>query len=248
MYSLNRVKQLGLLVATIGFIILVFFYSKRQAIINEMHAKPEGYQKHHVFIDLGVNVGDSVRYFFSHTINPFGETVMQGYGLKDDIQWIVYAVEPNPAFNSNLDELKVYEHMGHKINLYKQTAAWIENGQMDFYIDISRPGNLQVGSSLLRNHPNVIDSNFTSVKVTTFDLSELLSKYTIYDEIILKIDVEGAEYKLLDHLIKKNTLKFVDIIAVEFHNYLESETKIKNPERYYKKQFNKFNIRFVSWS
>lgn len=250
MKSIMKNKRICLILVLLGLVLVIVFYCdyKNSLVNNEQAIKPAKNAKHHVFIDLGANVGDSVKYFFSHGLNPFSKSVMQGFGLIDEKEWVIHAVEPNPSFNSYMDDLKVlYEHMGHKVVLYKQTAAWIQNGKLDFYIDISKPGNKQVGSSLIRNHPNVIKSNFTKIKVTAIDLSELLNKYTIEDEIILKMDVEGAEYKLLDYLIKKDCLKLIDVIAVEFHDYLENESQFKNPQEYFKKQFKLNNIRFVNW-
>ena len=37
------------------------------------------------------------------------------------------------------------------------------------------------------------------------------------DKIVLKLDCEGSEYELLDHLIDTNTDELLDLVIVEWH-------------------------------
>ena len=199
---------------TIGIIYLIYAFNKA------------GYKRmRHVFIDLGANNGDSIKYFIN-TNSDYNENkeFLKGYGAKNDTKWDIYAVEANPFFNNSLDELGEYcKFLGHNYFLYKQSAAWIKNEKLKFYLDTVNPGYNYWGSSLLEHHPDVIRSNKTEILVQAIDVADLLKRYEKRDEIVLKIDVEGAEYRILMNLIQKNVLQLVDIIAVEYHNNLEAE-------------------------
>ena len=45
------------------------------------------------------------------------------------------------------------------------------------------------------------------------------------DYIILKMDVEGAEYKVLEKMINENTINYVNKLYVEFHGMRVFKTK-----------------------
>ena len=111
----------------------------------------------------------------------------------------VIAFEPDPLFapvlrnnlkRNNAGDVQVVE-----------AAVWIENGEMPWFsegID---------GSKLLVN-PETADA---SLKVRTVDLKDYLTEPVD----LLKIDIEGAEYKALDHI--KNSLDNVKNVIVECH-------------------------------
>lgn len=204
--------------------------------------------KQHVFIDLGANIGDSVKYFFTKNTSHLGENSLKGYALRENKKWIVHIVEANPYFNSILDKTKVWcESLGHTAYVYKKTAAWIRNEQLEFYLDTVNPTFNYWGSSLINEHPDVKKSNLTKIIVDAIDVSEILSKYSKDDEIVLKIDIEGTEYELLMHLILQNTLRLVDIIAIEFHRSFQNKFHIENLEQFYTTYFKIFNITYASW-
>lgn len=68
-----------------------------------------------------------------------------------------------------------------------------------------------------------------------------------YDKIILKVDVEGAEYIILPELIKKNLLKRVEKLYVEFHSYY-TEGKFAMEELMIRNYIQNHKINFTEWS
>lgn len=204
--------------------------------------------KRHVFIDLGANIGDSVHYFIDEDSQKEG---LKGYAARDpSTKWEIHIIEANPFFNKKLDETKNYcEKLGHKVYLYKETAAWIKNEKLTFYLDTVNPRVNYWSSSIVNSHPDIKRSNNTKVTVDAIDISELLSKYNSNDEIIMKVDIEGTEYKLLKHLINEGTLKLVDIIAAEFHdrNFILDELPFKELENFFITYFLMFDIKFIKW-
>lgn len=54
------------------------------------------------------------------------------------------------------------------------------------------------------------------VKVKTFDFSSFL-KHLEDDFVVVKMDIEGAEFMVLDKMIRDGTDKVCDWLLVEFH-------------------------------
>ena len=244
-----KVKWINLLLAIIITIILMIsqnFLNIKSNMGNIFKGK-----KRFVFIDLGANTGDSIKYFIDKNESPESQKIdqyLKGYGARTDTRWEIYCVEANPYFNKSLEELKNYcESLGHKFYLYAQSAAWIKNEKLTFYLDTVNKGHNYWGSSLLENHPDVISSNKTKTIVNGIDVADLLRKYKEDDEIVLKIDIEGTEYKLLKHLIEQEVLKLVDIIAIEFHERFLDIKDVKALRTEFNNYFTTHNIKSVPW-
>ena len=81
--------------------------------------------------------------------------------------------------------------------------------------------------------------------VNCVDLAKLLKdNFSMEDLIIVKMDIEGTEYDILIDLIKKEALKLVDYIAVEFHEFV---SPFKKPEDVLKKMIETTGVKFLSW-
>lgn len=243
-----------LLVLSVLILLLMVFYLKMET--NQVSAfeindkliekQPE---KRHVFFDLGTNNGDSVKYFIDEAVRS-EKDVLKGYGYLNQVSWEIYAIEANPYFNGMLSDVKKYsENRGHTFNLLTETAAWVKNEKLVFYLDTINVKHNFWGSSLSKLHPDVVNSGYKNVTVQGVDVSELLKKYNSNDEIIMKIDIEGTEFDLLLHLIKEGTLHLVDIIAIEFHQRLYSDTKFPASDliNFFNQYFKFYGMRSVPW-
>ena len=63
--------------------------------------------------------------------------------------------------------------------------------------------------------------------------------------MIMKLDVEGAEYSILTKMIQTETIRLIDRLVVEFHARFvphHSET-----EQYIKQTLNEYNINWSDW-
>jgi len=64
------------------------------------------------------------------------------------------------------------------------------------------------------------------IEVDCIDLSKWITEnFDKDDYIILKMDVEGAEYKVLEKMINENTINYVNKLYVEFHGMRVFKTK-----------------------
>jgi FkbM family methyltransferase len=167
--------------------------------------------KKRIFIDLGANIGQAYQFF---------------NGIYPNKNYDYILVEPNKFC---VDKLKLLVDNSNVTIL--QSAAWIKKEQKLFY-GVAESGNsTSLGASIITNHKTKSYNiqKETAVLVETFDFSEfLLEKSMIYDEIIVKMDVESSEYDILEKLINDDNIKLIDRIFVEFHSNWMKESKIKD--------------------
>ena len=131
----------------------------------------------------------------------------------------VYAFEPDPIAYSLLS--KRFEGVA-KVHCL-QKAVWIEPDQLDLYLHTSQDGqnaDFTVSSSLIKEKKNVSDQHKISIEaIDLIDFIDKLGKKVS----ILKMDVEGAEIKILERIITEKAYHRIGLILVETH-----ETKIPN--------------------
>ncbi len=122
----------------------------------------------------------------------------------------IYTFEPNPDF------WKYYELI--PVKLFRKAVATFD-GVIDIVIDpIDGDGSSYVKTKKIDIGNKIDNSDCPVIKVECIDLSQFLKNLSNhYDEIILKLDVEGAEYDILDKMIKDNSLSCVNKLYCEFH-------------------------------
>lgn len=98
-------------------------------------------------------------------------------------------------------------------------AAFNYDGEIGFSID-DEDGD---GSSVIKSkrvYFNSGASNKTAPRkqVSCICLSDFIRRnYSFQDYIVLKLDIEGAEYQVLEQMVADDTLKYVDRLLAEFH-------------------------------
>mgnify|MGYP001460204055 CR=1 FL=1 len=102
-------------------------------------------------------------------------------------------------------------------------AVWIYNGQIDFQIITKNKygGQYAGAGSLVEEKQQANKSMHREVqliKVPCIDLVDWIKKnYKSSDQIILKLDIEGAEYAILKKLIEEKLYYFINILYIEWH-------------------------------
>lgn len=149
------------------------------------------------FIDCGANEGQSLTRFTEKWAD-----------WKD---YTIACFEPDPRAYPIL--LKKAERLQSTNIMCYEAAVWIEEGTIDLYQ--SREGNF--GSSLLADKKTGSMSK-DPIKVECIDLSNFILSTCIGSaEVILKMDIEGAEYFVLDHLISTQAINLITTLYIEFH-------------------------------
>ena len=104
-----------------------------------------------------------------------------------------------------------------------QSAAWKENGKKTLYFKKKvSPRNGDGGASLIKEKTN-INLNLNAV-VKCIDIAEYINNLNSKIDL-LKIDAEGAEYEILNHLFETGTYQKIDHIYYEDHSRKIHESK-----------------------
>jgi len=156
-----------------------------------------------LFIDLGANHGQQI-----------------GLLCEKNIETIAF--EPHPVIFDKLVENHVKKE-NKKLTCYKK-AAWIRNETKNLYYK-NGPNKINGGASLIFEKTNVTHSD--PFVIECVDFAEFLHDLNRTVDV-LKIDVEGSEYHLIEHLIENNAIKFIKNIFVEDH-----ERKIQKNSKFY---------------
>lgn len=146
-----------------------------------------------VFIDCGANLGQSIDNF----INKW----------TDWKEYDILSYEANPRLISYFDRFSDFNNIK-----FNPEAIWTYDGTIDFYLCNSGNASSSIIGTKITGQ---LDKVPTKVKCT--DIDRIIRQYTKQDHIVLKIDIEGAEYELLDYMLTKNTFDLVDILYIEFH-------------------------------
>lgn len=177
-----------------------------------------------IFIDCGAYNGDSIEEFKNWRKIAFPD--------KED--WKLYAFEPNPKFK------QYWANQTHENLTFCDDAVWIKNEVIDFLVD---QGSEPLGSSLMMSKKNV--ANAPKIKVTAFDFSKWLTQFK-NDFVVLKMDIEGAEFPLLDKMITDGTITIPDWLMVEFHPNKVAEYNSRDKEAFIERIKN-LKVRILEW-
>ena len=167
-----------------------------------------GVHKRGLLIDCGSNLGQGFDQFSQHYPPTHFDYLL---------------VEPNPFCVRIL--LQKYRGFEGKIRILSE-AAGTSFGEVKFY-GLQESGNLfSEGGSIVSDHNRksykASDSDALTVKQFRF-ANLLLVERPKYDVVIVKMDIEGAEYSVLEDLIQSDLHKCIGIIYVEFHSvYMKS--------------------------
>ena len=155
---------------------------------------------------------------------------------------IVHAFEPNSFAFSELEnrfknDNKVCTH---------NKALWINNEDVRLFLhELSDDDELtySTGSSLNSAKPNVRTDKFQSVQAC--DIAEFV--FSLEERVrFFKLDVEGAEIEIVNHLLNTGALSQIDFLAVETHE--KKFPKLREPTQEMKKAVEKKGFTNVNWN
>ena len=154
--------------------------------------------RRHLFLDCGGKDGCSIRRF------------IEEFDRKDRFEMVTF--EPNDVYATCYSDFPRHRLI--------QVAVHDREGFQNFFLD-REDGD---GSTLFRHKLTRENGGFGTldtanpVKVRTIDLSRWLRENTnAFDYIILKLDVEGAEYDILEKMIRDRTIRRINHLFIEWH-------------------------------
>jgi FkbM family methyltransferase len=163
-----------------------------------------------VFIDCGAHTGSSIRYFRKT--------------FKDSKEYEIWSFEASSQLIGKARN-EVGDHAIH-------AAVWIEDGEVDFYeVGTTGAGTMNEKKAkwnvdpeerkkrkVTKKKDRALHKNQKKVRVKSIDLDRWIKEnFQSDDYIILKLDVEGSEYEILDHMIENGSVDYINELYIEFH-------------------------------
>lgn len=179
-----------------------------------------------VFLDCGTNLGQGLLQFIDKNII--------------DKTFKIYCFEPNPyalEFSRKRFSDKKYEDFN---ITFKEVGVWVENCEKNLTIECFSGEytcqhtkqhlgyNLKSGgaTNIMENEwlkPDYIEDKDIdkSLNVQCIDFSEYIKQnINPTDYVICKMDIEGAEYEVLQKMIKDETINIIKELYIEWHSHL----------------------------
>jgi FkbM family methyltransferase len=137
----------------------------------------------------------------------------------------------NPRHTNRLKNLEKHYTLtcGHNVHFFTETAVSTYDGTIKFISDDDFSNeewgattNLDLNTDNTKNKQEV-----KSLDIAKFILTEIIP---YADKIVVKMDIEGAEFNVLPKLIMNGVLCKMNKIFIEFHNskYSENQKNIVN--------------------
>jgi FkbM family methyltransferase len=157
-----------------------------------------------LFIDCGSNLGQGFAYF-------------KTYFPAHRFDYIL--VEPNPYCAAHLRA--DLAGTGEQIEIIEAAASNREGEASLYGVDDGTDDRTSQGGSIVTAHPSAWHATGPQppMFVRTFSLAQLIaSKRDAYAVVTMKMDIEGAEYDVLEDLIVSGAHRHIDAVYVEFHS------------------------------
>lgn len=122
-----------------------------------------------------------------------------------------YAPKVLYGFDPLLEQERVGDVVGGTVIELHRAAAWVKEG----YIELGVGARELVDATVLPEK-NDRDEWSETVAVPCFDLARWLD--TLGVPVILKMNIEGAEYTLIEHLIDTQMIGLVEQLVVAWHD------------------------------
>lgn len=169
-----------------------------------------------IFIDLGAANGNTFEEFLQNHYGPVSNCPSGG-------QWEAWLVEANPQFDKPLKDLEL-KYPG-QVHSMVSTAAFSCVDQTSFFIDTD-PTHNHWGSSMSEAAPDAVKSGKQKVTVPTTNVVQLIAENVAPgDWVMLKVDIEGAEYEVVPCLSQWTNAGLINRMYLEEHTWFDSGSK-----------------------
>lgn len=186
----------------LGFKVVTFDYGALHFLFREIFIKNTYFfktiKKDPVIFDCGANIGVAMFYF--KWLYPYST---------------INVFEPDPD-TFNLLKKNIVENNLKGVNLHN-FALSNKKGDVSFYVDKENPGWLTM--SMVKDR---LPKNRIKIK------SDRLSSFIKKEIDFLKMDVEGAEMKIIKDLELSGKIEKIKKMYIEFHNKISEELKLED--------------------
>jgi len=164
-----------------------------------------------IFIDGGARIGETI------------ETLLDP---REELKGCdVYFFECN---DNHYDTLINIKETNKNYNFIVRTEAlWDKEDTMNFYMSVDQWGDL--GCTLDPTKREKLDLD-NPKQVKTIRFSDFLNQFSDDDYIIVKLDIEGAEYNVVSDLLSSGAINKINEIYIEWHDgfFNKNSTQLKH--------------------
>lgn len=198
-----------------------------------------------IFIDCGTHLFQGFKEFAST--------------YKIDNSWECYSFEANPiTYDRSKDIYNELIKEGYCIQ-HDNVAVSVSNGTIKINCEGTNKDyelGWGQGSNTLENPPTVdkvwghaLNYLDTNTYVPCIDFSQFLQKVcNKEDYVLIKMDIEGSEFSVLDHLLQNLDVSIITELYVEFHErFFDDWDAYKEKKKSYKTAFEKHGVKFNEW-
>jgi hypothetical protein len=201
--------------------------SRHQYQIKLFHSYLENGTCDHLYLDIGTNTGVQLRKLYQPESFPHAPVIPlfdEVFGDKSHRRRVcAIGFEPNPNQNSRLDSVQtIYRRAGFPVVIFTETAVSVVKGVSSFYFN----GKNDLGASLLNWRNSKVSSSVGTINIDSF-IKNIVSTWTsksASSKILAKMDIEGAEFNVIPHMLAKGSLCLIDKMMIEWHfRFIDAE-------------------------
>lgn len=172
-----------------------------------------------------------------------------------DATWHVHTWEANPYTHAEFK--KTLPHPIYNIQSYN-TALSDHNGHVTLNIETACLKH-QNYESPMGQGTSILDMSVwggvksigrfdTTIEVECIDFSAWIKQhYWDTDYIVLKLDIEGAEYQVLQHMFDTGVLSWINQLYVEWHAHMTGNAALLQHEEFLRSAIVDLKIPLVNW-
>jgi len=188
----------------------------REVLVDKIYNYYINNDKRDVVIDIGMNIGDSTLYFLNQ------EKVKKVYGYEPFKQTYLSARDNLKEYICNKDRLEIFQYGISDKNEYREIEYNPEMSCGQSTLEMVTENARHIYKNLGLISPNNDALEKIEVRKASDVLQPIIKEHS-QDNLVLKMDCEGDEYKIMEELLNQNLLYKFNFIMLEWH-YKGKET------------------------
>lgn len=195
-----------------------------------------------IFLDLGTHRGQGLKQFIEmYDMNRY---------------WHIHSFEANPFTYESFMNNEAVEFVNFNVNFYNWAVSDKEGTTTIYHETYGNEIDTGQGSSIIPIEKWNTNQEFNQKsEVRTIDFAKFVEVWSTMpkDKIVVKMDIEGSEYHVLEHLIDTGMIHRIRDLHVEWHSRCfnkdtEEYENILKREKYLKEYlFNLPNLAYGEW-
>lgn len=184
---------------------------------------------HNIIIELNHNLLETFHTHKNDALDLKNDSVILDLGSSIGI-FTAYALEQNPALKSICVEMNYKFHkvcsdtFAHNHNVIPINAAIYKESNSNQTIYSKKDDLYDLGTTIIENLYGKVDMHTESIN--TISVDDIIKIYNLDRISLMKVDIEGYEYELIENL-SNETLSKIDKIFLEFHEVYDKNKRIE---------------------